>query len=118
MRISLIIAASFLSGLPALGLADNACDLPSSMDTNLCEHDRWERTDAELNRLWGEVKPRADAGGTGSALLAQQRQWLRDRDAKCNPEREQGGSLDAARYYWCMWQMTLQRNAEFRAMLR
>tara|TARA_R110002012_G_scaffold248926_1_gene425586 strand:+ start:164 stop:430 length:267 start_codon:yes stop_codon:yes gene_type:complete len=88
------------------------------MDATNCEFTRWQRADTELNQLWGELKPRADASGTGSALLAQQRQWIKRRDAICEQELGHGGSLDQAIYYGCMKDMTLQRNVEFRAMLR
>lgn len=118
MRIVLILAAALLSGLPEPGSAQASCSGTTSLDATDCAYARWQRADAELNRLWGLLKPRADARGNGSALLAQQRQWLKRRDATCEPELGQGGSLDGAIYSDCMKDLTLQRNAEFRAMLR
>ncbi|WP_415183740.1 lysozyme inhibitor LprI family protein [Phaeovulum sp.] len=118
MRILLILTAALLSGLPEPGLTQASCSGTTSMDATDCASARWQRADAELNQLWGQLKPRADAGGTGSALLAQQRQWLKRRDATCEQELGYGGSLDQAIYYDCMKDLTLQRNAEFHAMLR
>ncbi|SLN12082.1 hypothetical protein ROJ8625_00310 [Roseivivax jejudonensis] len=118
MRFSLIIAAVLLATLPVAGSAQASCSGTTSAAITQCEHTRWQRADAELNRLWRELKPRADAQGTGQALLTQQRRWLQRRDATCEQELGHGGSLDRALYYGCMKDMTVQRNAEFRAMLR
>ncbi len=118
MRILLILAATLLSGLPELGSAQASCSGTTSADATECEHARWQHADTELNHLWRQLKPRADARGTGSALLIQQRQWLKRRDAICEQELGHGGSLDQAIYYGCMKDLTLQRNAEFRTMLR
>ncbi len=118
MRILLIFAAVLLSTVPELGAAQASCRGTTSMDATNCGFERWQRADAELNQLWGRLKPRADANGTGAALLAQQRQWIKQRDAECEQELGHGGSLDQAIYYGCMEEMTRQRNAEFRAMLR
>ncbi len=118
MRIILILAAALLSGLPEPGTTQTACSGTTSMDATDCAFARWQSADTELNQLWGQLKPRADTDGTGSALLVQQRQWLNRRDATCEQELGHGGSLDQAIYYGCMKDLTLQRNAEFRAMLR
>ncbi len=118
MRIFLILAVALLSGLPELGAAQTSCERKTSAEITECEYARWQRADAELNQLWGDLKLRADARGTGSALLAEQRQWLKRRDSRCEQELGHGGSLDRAIYYGCMWELTLQRNAEFRAKLR
>ena len=118
MRNLLILATAFLSGLPELGSTQATCERKTSIETTECEYARWQLADAELNQLWGDLKPRADARGTGSALLAEQRQWLKRRDSRCEQELGHGGSLDGAIYYGCMWRLTLQRNAEFRAELR
>ncbi|MDD9740525.1 MAG: lysozyme inhibitor LprI family protein [Marinovum algicola] len=118
MRILLIYSAALLFLLPDLGSAQAACAGTTSADATECEHARWQHADAELNKLWKRLKPQADARGTGPALLAQQRQWLKRRDSTCEQELGHGGSLDQAIYYACMKDMTLRRNAEFRAMLR
>lgn len=89
-------------------------------DAGFCARAGWELSDAELNRLWGVVKPAADRVGTGAALLTAQRAWLRYRDATCDGERDQyaGGSIAPQIYWSCMDRLTMQRNAELRAMVR
>ncbi len=62
------------------------------------------------------MKPKADARGNGQALLNQQRAWLKQRDATCEPEKQSDGSA-APMFYWaCMEEQTLQRNQVLRAM--
>ena|SRR6056297_2072615 len=117
MRILLIFAVALLFGLPELGSAQASCTGTTSADATECERARWQSADAKLNNLWKQLKARTDTRGSWSTLLAQQRQWLKRRDATCEQELGHGGSLDQAIYYGCMKDMTLSRNAEFRAML-
>jgi len=101
-----------LLGLPAA--AQSYCDGQTQIDMTYCAQERWQIADAELNRLWSRVKPVADARGTGTALLAEQRAWLKRRDATCEPALSSGGS-GAQMFYWlCMEDATLQRNAVLR----
>lgn len=106
-----------LHPLPAAAQDDGPrCDPSHQQGINFCAYEEWMAADNELNRLWGVVKPRADARGIGQALLNEQRAWLARRDATCEPERHSGGSA-ASMFYWnCMEELTLRRNAELRAM--
>lgn len=118
MRLLLIALVAIIPCLPKPGSTQVSCGGTSSMDATNCASGQWQRADAELNQLWSRLKPQADADGTGSVLLGQQRQWLRRRDKTCEQELGHGGSLDQAIYYNCMRDMTLQRSADFSAMLR
>lgn len=60
----------------------------TQMALNICAQESWEKADAELNRLWKILKPRADRQGWGQRLLTEQRTWLRARDARCEAERD------------------------------
>lgn len=104
---------------PACALAQEhqySCPGQTQIDANFCAKDSWQVADDELNRIWNEVKPLADARGTGQSLLEEQRAWLQQRDAACEPEMNSGGSA-AAMFYWvCMEQETLRRNAELAAL--
>ncbi|MGR3760325.1 lysozyme inhibitor LprI family protein [Roseobacteraceae bacterium NS-SX3] len=101
---------------PAAAAAQSSCGGQTQIDANFCAKERWEAADRELNRLWKQVKPVADARGTGRALLAEQRAWLKRRDASCEPELHSGGSA-AHMFYWaCMEEETLMRNHTLRAM--
>ncbi|HEY9037978.1 MAG TPA: lysozyme inhibitor LprI family protein [Roseovarius sp.] len=101
---------------PAVAMAQSHCDGQTQLDANFCAKERWEVADQELNRLWNEVKPLADARGTGQMLLEEQRAWLRQRDAACDQELQAGGSADAMFYWSCMEERTLQRNRMLRAL--
>ncbi|SIT03992.1 Uncharacterized conserved protein YecT, DUF1311 family [Roseivivax lentus] len=114
----LICALAML--VPSVGAAqqfDCARD-QTQMALNWCASQDWAVADAELNRLWRIVKPRADAAGWGQSLLTEQRAWLKTRDARCEAERDRyaGGSIAPLVYYSCMEEMTLRRNDDFRAM--
>lgn len=101
---------------PAAAVAQSHCNGQTQLDANFCANERWAVADQELNRLWKQVKPLADARGTGQALLNDQRAWLKQRDATCEPERQAGGSADAWFYWSCMEEQTLQRNSMLRAL--
>ncbi|MBY6067249.1 DUF1311 domain-containing protein [Leisingera aquaemixtae] len=112
MRILFLLAAF----CPAAASAQSSCNGQTQIDANFCAKEKWQIADNELNRLWKQVKPAADARGTGQALLAEQRAWLKRRDATCLPERSSGGSA-AAMFYWaCMEEETLQRNQVLRSL--
>lgn len=101
---------------PAAATAQPHCNGQTQIDANFCAKEKWEIADRELNRLWSQAKPAADARGTGQALLAEQRAWLKRRDAACGPEQASGGSA-APMFYWdCMEQETLRRNQVLRAL--
>ena len=116
MQVRSYLFAALASVTPVLAAAQDACPGQTSYDLTLCAHEKWETADIELNRLWRVVKPMADARGTGATLLAEQRLWLKQRDAECEQELGHGGSLDNAIYANCMEAWTLRRNAELRAM--
>lgn len=97
-------------------MAGRSCVGMTQTETNFCVKQNWQIADDELNRLWRQVKPIADARGTGKALLAEQRAWLARRDATCEPELNSGGSA-AQMFYWaCMENMTLRRNDVLRGL--
>jgi len=112
----LIMAAA---ATPAAAQSVNCATDQSQSALNICAHQAWQRADADLNALWGVLKPRADRAGWGQRLLEEQRAWLRTRDARCESERDQfaGGSIAPQVYWSCMEQMTLRRNADFRSMM-
>ncbi|NVK13518.1 MAG: DUF1311 domain-containing protein [Rhodobacteraceae bacterium] len=112
MRILALLAA--LS--PVAAAAQSRCSGQTQIDANFCAQEKWQLADDELNRLWKQKKALADARGTGAALLAEQRSWLRQRDAACKPELAAGGSA-APMFYWaCMEEETLARNQVLRSL--
>ena len=119
MRVILIAAT--LCTLPFAASAQSVpCDrsMPQTF-LNQCAAEEWKRADDELNRLWGRLKPAADRAGWGDRLLSEQRARLRTRDARCEGQRDEyaGGSIAPLIYFDCMHEMTIRRNAEFRALM-
>lgn len=109
-----MIATLLLAGPLAAQTSVDCSNAGTQTDMNFCAKAGWEMSDAELNRLWSVVKPRADSEGWGAELLNQQRAWLVYRDTTCDFERDQygGGSIAPLIYWQCMDRMTLWRNAE------
>tara|TARA_R110002020_G_scaffold422206_1_gene631374 strand:- start:105 stop:389 length:285 start_codon:yes stop_codon:yes gene_type:complete len=94
MRFLLIALVAIIPCLPKSGSTQAACGDATSMGAINCASALWQRADAELNQLLSQLKPQADADGTGSVLLGQQPQWLKRRDETCEQELGDGGSLD------------------------
>lgn len=112
-QLFVLLTVAFLS--QGTATAQPHCNGQTQHDANICALQQWENADQELNRLWKEVKALADARGTSQMLLDEQREWLRQRDAHCEPELDAGGSADAMFYWSCMEEQTLQRIQELRA---
>lgn len=110
----ILVVAVFLNSTTAI--AQSYCNGQTQRDANICAKQKWEIADQKLNQLWNEVKALADARGTGQVLLDEQRAWLRRRDARCEPELEEGGSADYMFYWSCMEEQTLQRIEVLRAL--
>lgn len=118
MRDQLFLTLTLLPLAASLSAQElgSTCSGTTQLEANICARDRWQLADDKLNRLWREVKPRADARGAGQALLGEQRGWLRQRDAKCKPELNSKGSMAPSLYYGCMQDLTEQRNVQLRGM--
>ncbi|MES0824038.1 lysozyme inhibitor LprI family protein [Ruegeria sp. SCP11] len=101
--------------LPLPALAQSSCGGQTQIEANFCAKEKWEIADRELNRIWKEVKPLADARGDGQSLLQEQRAWLKARDATCDRELMGDGSA-APMFYWaCIEEQTLSRNQALQA---
>ncbi|QFT73241.1 hypothetical protein FIU92_09405 [Ruegeria sp. THAF33] len=96
--------------LPCSAAAQSSCSGQTQLDANFCAKEQWEAADRELNRLWAQIKPAADARGDGDALLTEQRAWLKARDATCDKEWSGGGSAAPMFYWTCMKEQTVARN--------
>ena len=107
--------------LPAAAAAqDFDCQMPmAQVEINHCTALEAERVDRRLNRIWGRLKPQADAAGWGPRLLDEQRAWLRQRDRTCERRRARIGMGSAApmEFHLCITELTRARNAELRALL-
>ncbi|CUJ89037.1 hypothetical protein RUE5091_00809 [Ruegeria denitrificans] len=110
-----VLACLIVTLIPAYAAAQSSCGGKTQLDANFCAKEKWEIADHELNRIWAEIKPLADARGDGQTLLTEQRAWLKARNATCDPELASDGSA-APMFYWaCMEQQTLTRNQSLEA---
>lgn len=88
---------------------------PTTIDYENCQERKYLAWDALLNHWWEPMKIRAQAGGTWDGLLEAQRQWIRNRDGRCeavNRERA-GGSIAGIARLDCLGQVTGTRAVEF-----
>ncbi|MDB4951261.1 MAG: hypothetical protein JWM27_3910 [Gemmatimonadetes bacterium] len=76
------------------------------------------RADAELNRVYGRLSGKLDAGRR-RLLLEAQRAWLRYRDAQCRfaASESTGGTLEAIERLDCLATVTRARIHDLRAEL-
>ena len=105
-----LFASLIIALFPISAAAQSSCSGQTQLDANFCAKEQWEAADRELNRLWAQIKPAADARGDGKTLLNEPRAWLKTRDSTCEPELKSDGSA-APMFYWaCMEEQTLARN--------
>jgi len=125
---SMIIALAMFAAMQE-PLTDQEClDATGQMMINACSAQRFERADAELNRIWTEMIAGAreddrspDSGRTAEdqrseeeILRTAQRAWIAFRDAHCEYEglSERGGSMEPMIVSDCMAELTRQRIAQ------
>jgi len=108
------------------------CDDPQNqMEMNVCAQIDFERADAELNGVWGQVVADArradreiqreyDRRPTSEAKLREaQRAWLVFRDAHCTVQgydEARGGTMEPMVYGSCRAELTRQRTAQLRGL--
>lgn len=108
------------------------CSNPlTQADMNQCEALAFERADAEMNRVWTEVRatmqqrdrewPRDTADprpGFWATTLQSQRAWLRYRDAQCIVKgyAARGGTMESMLISGCRRQLTEARTTELRSL--
>lgn len=125
---ALLLAPALLaqSGADALD-CDNAM---TQTAMNMCSKQEYDRADAELNRVWEQVRAHArnadgtydhDDGQPGhwETLLKAQRAWLIYREEHCRLSSydARGGSLQPLLLNDCMTSLTEARAAELRRLL-
>ncbi len=134
MRVGSVIAPSLAMAiaLQAAIPADESADCAEAMTQTamtICAAQGYERADAELNRVWRELRAvtrAADAEphddgrpGHWASLLAAQRAWLAYRDAHCRlvGYDARGGSLEPLLVANCRAELTRERTRSMRALL-
>lgn len=113
----LLVAATLAPATGALAQAANCRDPETQTDMNRCAYADYEKTDAELNRLYKQLR---EKNGDTAQLEAAERAWLAYRDQECDFETasEAGGSIRPMLQAACMKAMTERRNADLRRLLK
>ncbi|MCU0832496.1 MAG: lysozyme inhibitor LprI family protein [Rhizobiaceae bacterium] len=93
----------------------------------LCADQDFRNADAELNRVWRQVRDVIQASereydgyaGWFETLRASQRAWIGYRDSQCEAEGYQmaGGSAQGMLIFMCLARLTRTRTEELRAFL-
>jgi len=110
------LAAALLLSLPAVAQTD--CRNPQAQnDMNQCAYREYEKTDAELNRLYKQLQ---DKTGNAPQLAAAERAWIAYRDKECDLETagEAGGSIRPLLQATCLKALTERRSADLRRLLK
>lgn len=119
-----VLSATFVAFIFMPAAAQDVPDCENQMDQSTmtqCAGLDFEKADAELNRVWPEVKRGAQESDAGSgkteyldALMASQRAWLAYRDAECIWQgfEAHGGSMEPMLVNACLADMTSKRIKE------
>lgn len=88
MRISKLLGVAFLGvavATPLAGAQADACaDASDQATMNMCADKAYKASDAELNKLYKQIKSRLkDDADTGKLLVSAQKAWIAFRDAEC-----------------------------------
>jgi uncharacterized protein YecT (DUF1311 family) len=86
---------------------------------NRCAAEEFQKADAELNKVYGQVAK--DAGAAEKVKLrAAQLAWIKFRDAHCDYESfgNKGGSIYPMVYSFCLAEVTRERTRQFKEILK
>ncbi|MFN3170284.1 MAG: lysozyme inhibitor LprI family protein [Hyphomicrobiales bacterium] len=88
-------------------------------DMNQCAGIAYDEADAELNRVWGDLRERRGEGHSWDVILEAQRAWIPFRDAHCESVAApyEGGSIQPLIRSTCLTDVTEQRTAQLREFL-
>jgi uncharacterized protein YecT (DUF1311 family) len=117
MRWLVVLATLAAAGGAA---AEDCGTLATQLEMNACAGRNFDRADAELNRVYGEVTARlgGDAAGLGR-LRAAERAWVAFRDTECDfaAVAVEQGSIHPMIWAGCREAMTLDRTEALRGYL-
>jgi len=111
-----------ISGAQAAKSSDSGVDCASNdlaqVEMNGCASQAFQKKDHELNVMYGQLVKQWDADSVRQ-LQAAQRAWLQFRDLECIFEApDAAGSLGPYETANCLTELTKERIADFRRMLR
>lgn len=114
-----LLSLSFPCAAAAQAGPRDCGSLRTQAEMNTCAAEDYRAADADLNRVYGELRARLDSRRR-QALLGAQRAWLRYRDAHCafDGSAVEGGSMQPLVVASCRAVVTRARTAELRAALQ
>lgn len=112
-RFALVLFAVLIA-VPALAMADSACDHPqNNFDGLYCMNKVYQQADTDLNVTYRHLMPKLDASGK-SRLRSTQIEWIKTRDQQCSLARGDAFYVDIA----CATRMTISRTQFLQARYR
>lgn len=118
---TLASATIFFFGLQVGAAAADKCDNPVDQATmNECAGKAFEKSDAELNRLYKRIEARlADEPDAKGLLVKAQRAWIAFRDAECgfSSSAVAEGSIHPMMVSMCRDRLTRDRIKDFETYL-
>ena len=118
---AILLCLALLAAAPAQKPAqgDPCDDAQSQSEMNICADKKFKAADAALNRVYGQLGSKLEAGARAK-LKAAEVSWLKYRDDNCGYEAAQfeGGSMRPLIYSSCLERMTKARTAELRGQLK
>jgi len=85
----------------------------SQIEMNACAVWDYNAADSVLNQEYQKTLERLDDPGRDK-LRAEQREWIKRRDARCKPKRIGNGSNSTIEYYTCMQNFTEIRSLQLK----
>ena len=119
---ALALASTMVSDPPLAHAQQPDCadwDNLHQQGMNQCAHIAYQEADAELNRIWQELRERHGEGRPWDMILEAQRAWIPFRDAHCEAEATpwEGGSMQPFIRSTCLSALTEHRTAQLRTFL-
>ncbi len=111
------VAAAIPLSTPNAGDCDRATGGQAGL--NDCFGKVFKKADAELNKLYKEIRARLkDDADTTRLLVATQKAWISYRDAECAFQATGGGSIAGLAYPICQAALTRSRIKDFKGYLK
>jgi uncharacterized protein YecT (DUF1311 family) len=130
--VRLMVVLLGLAVAPALAEGKLDCDnAMTQADMNMCAGIAYEKADAELNKVYAEVRAKMrewdkdlnemsrEMAGAERALTAAQHGWIAYRDGACELAgfEARGGSMEPMVVSGCLAQMTAKRTEELKKIV-
>jgi len=106
------------SSSPVAAVPVNCANAQTQAEINQCAQASYQTADAELNRVYQELKASLNSQQQ-EELIDAELAWIEYRDQTCEAESSQyeGGSIQPTIFYGCLERVTIERTAELQQQL-